>query len=97
MFGLNKIKGARRRAEDTLTKLLEMQFEGESLNGLVKASFTGNKKFTSINISEAVIRVRPREEVELMIVQAVNEALSKVEYAQSNLFGRNSPGLDFRV
>ena len=79
MFGLNKIKEAQKKAEDLKLLLSEMNFEGESLNGMVKAVCSGSKNFYSIKINESVFKIREQADIEQMIVEAINEAITKAE------------------
>ena len=81
MFGLNKIKEAQKKAEEMKSTLAQMQFEGESLNGMAKAICNGSKEVSHISINESIFKIRPKEEVEQMVIEAINEALSKADVA----------------
>lgn len=97
MFGLNKIKEAQRKAEEFKASLSSLIFEGESLNGMVKATCTGAKEFKSINVNESVFKIREQSEVEEMIVEAVNEAMFKADLEAKNKMSDilpNIPGLN---
>lgn len=97
MFGLNKIKEAQKKAEELKNSLNSMEFEGESMNGMVKAHCNGAKQFTNIVINESVYRVRELDEVQDMIKEAVNEAIYKADMAAKDKMSDilpNIPGLN---
>lgn len=98
MFGMNKLKEAQKRAEEIKSELAAMEFEGESMNGMAKATCNGNREFVSIKINESAFKVRPQEDVEKMVVQAVNDALQLAERANTEKLREvipNIPGLQF--
>lgn len=97
MFGLNKIKEAQKKAEELKNSLNSMEFEGESMNGMVKAYCNGSKEFSNIFINESVYRVRELNEVQDMIKEAVNEAIYKADLAAKDKMSDilpNIPGLN---
>ncbi|MFY0645065.1 MAG: YbaB/EbfC family nucleoid-associated protein [Bacteroidia bacterium] len=94
---MNKIKEAQKKAEEFKNSLASMSFEGESLNGMVKAVCNGNKEFSAINVNESIYKIREQAEVEQMIVEAVNEAISKADIearTQMSSILPNIPGLN---
>ena len=98
MFGNNKIKEAKRRAEELKSKLATLDFHGESMNGLVTIKCNGEKKFHSLEINDAIFKVRPREDVQKMILEAISEAQGKADYAiqqEMSSILPNIPGLGF--
>ncbi len=98
MFGLNKIKEAQKKAEELQSTLKSMSFEGESLNGMVKAVCTGAKNFSSIKINESVFKIREQKDIEQMIVEAINEAISKADIAAKHKMSDilpSIPGLNY--
>ncbi len=97
MFGLNKIKEAQKKAEEFKSSLSSKSFEGESLNGMVKAVCSGSKELQSIAINESIYKIREQNEVEEMIVEAVNEALAKADSEAKQQMSEllpNIPGLN---
>lgn len=98
MFGNNKIKEAKQKAEELKSKLAQLDFEGESMNGMVTIKCNGEKKFHSLEINDAIFKVRPREDVQQMILQAIDEAQNKADYAiqqEMSSILPNIPGLSF--
>ena len=73
-----------RKAEEFKASLATMIFEGESLNGMVKATCNGAKEFKDISVNESVFKIREQAEVESMIVEAVNEAMYKADLEAKN-------------
>ncbi len=74
MFGLNKIKEAKEKAEEMKIKLAGMDFNGESANGMVTIKCTGNKRFHSLEINDSIFKIRSREEVQNMVLEAIERA-----------------------
>ncbi len=69
MFGLNKIKEAKQKAEEMKIKLAAMNFKGESLNGYGYHSMHRTEKnFHSLEINDSIFKIRPREDVQQMIL-----------------------------
>ena len=93
MFGLNKIKEAQKKAEEMQSELAQMEFTGESLNGMAKVTVNGQREVQSLHINESAFKVRPQQEVETMIVQAVNEALRHVDQAQKEILSKSLPNI----
>ena len=81
MFGLNKIKEARQKAEEVKNKLSGMNFKGESLNGMVTIECTGDKRFHSLEINDSIFKIRPREDVQKMVIEAIAEASGMADRA----------------
>lgn len=96
MFGLNKIKEARQKAEEVKAKLASMSFKGESLNGMVTIECTGEKQFHSLEINDSIFKIRPREDVQKMILEAISEASGYADAAireEMSAVMPNIPGL----
>jgi DNA-binding YbaB/EbfC family protein len=81
MFGLNKIKEAKQKAEEVKVKLAALNFKGESLNGMVTIQCTGEKSFHSLEINDSVFKIRPREDVQQMVLEAIKEAQGLADFA----------------
>lgn len=74
MLGLGKIKEAKEKAEALKVKLAEMNFEGTSYNEKVRITCTGDKRFHSLEIDDSIFKIRGREEVQQMILEAIERA-----------------------
>lgn len=72
------------------------EFIGESTNGYVKATFTGDKTLQDIAINEAIVDADDVEMLQDMIILAINDGLKKIEKESEQKMGkytRNIPGL----
>lgn len=72
------------------------EFIGESTNGYVKATFTGDKMLQDIAINEAIVDADDVEMLQDMIILAINDGLKKIEKESEQTMGkytRNIPGL----
>ena len=74
MFGLGKITEAKKQAEELRVKLAAMDFEGKSYNEKVRIKCTGDKRFHSLEIDDSIFKIRSREEVQQMILEAIDRA-----------------------
>ena len=74
MFGLGKLKEVKEKAQAMKAKLASMDFEGTSYNEKVKIKCTGDKRFHSLEIDDSIFKIRPREEVQTMILEAIDRA-----------------------
>ena len=98
MFGFNKIKEAQKKAEMLQNELALLEFTGESMNGLAKVRMNGKREVLSVDINDSALKVRSKEDVDAMVMEAINEALRYVETAQRDLLSRSLPdipGLNF--
>ena len=79
MLGLGKLKEAKQKAEELKAKLAGMDFEGKSYNDKVSIMCSGDKRFHSLEIDDSIFKIRTREEVQSMVLEAilVRESLSK--------------------
>ncbi len=79
MLGLGKFKEAREKAEALKVKLADMNFEGKSTNEKVTIICTGDKQFHSLQIDDSIFKIRSREEVQEMILEAIDLAQWKAD------------------
>ena len=87
-----------KQMEETQAALAEQVIETTSGGGAVKISITGKKEIKEIKINPDVVDPDDVEMLEDLILSAVNEALRKVDDAQSSQMskmtgGMNIPGL----
>ena len=74
MLGLGKLKEAKQKAEELKAKLAGMDFEGKSYNDKVSIKCSGDKRFHSLEIDDSIFKIRSREEVQDMILEAIGRA-----------------------
>ena len=72
----------------------ESVFTGSAAGGMVTIEVKGTKEINKVNINPSVVDPEDVEMLEDLILTCVNEALRKVDSAQSQEFGKfNIPGL----
>ena len=74
MFGLEKFTEAKKKAEELKAKLAAMDFEGKSYNDKVSIKCSGDKRFHSLEIDDSIFKIRTREEVQTMVLEAIDRA-----------------------
>ena len=87
---------AKAKAEEMKKRLETVMVTGESYQGEVKVTANGNRKITDILINESILRVREKQEIEQMILTAVNNALEQADQvmaAEMKAIMPNIPGL----
>jgi DNA-binding YbaB/EbfC family protein len=92
MRGMGNMQGMMKEQEALNSK----EFIGESTNGYVKATFTGDKTLQDIAINEAIVDADDVEMLQDMIILAINDGLKKIEKESEQTMGkytRNIPGL----
>ncbi len=96
MLGLGKFKEAREKAEALKSKLAAMDFEGKSYNEKVTIKWTGDKRFHSLEIDDSIFKIRTREEVQQMVLEAIDRAqmaADRVIKEEMSAIMPNIPGL----
>lgn len=85
MFGdlFGKLQEMQSKVEQAKEQLATISVSGESPDGRVKVVATGNRKITDITIEDQ-LRTGDPEELEDMLVMAVNHALEKAENVQES-------------
>ena len=82
MFGGNgmmkKLQEMQQKVEETKSRLNTITVEGKSSNGKISLIMTGNRKVNSISINEELVNLN-KEELEDLIIIAINDALEKAE------------------
>lgn len=97
MLGLGKFKDAREKAEALKGKLAAMDFEGKSYNEKVSIKCSGDKRFHSLEIDDSIFKIRSREEVQEMILEAIdraNMAADRVIKEEMSAIMPNIPGMN---
>ena len=97
-MNINKLmKEAKKMQEDmekSQEELSTREFEGTAGGGAVSVKVSGSKELKEIKIQKDVVNPDDIEMLEDLILTCVNEALRKVDIAQSASFGKyNIPGL----
>lgn len=80
MFGkIKELMEAKAKAEEMKKRLESMIVTGESYNAEVVVTATGGRKITKININQGVLNVRGKQEIEHLVLTAVNNALDQAD------------------
>lgn len=95
MFG--KLQDLKKNAEEVKQRLNEMTVDGEVENGAIKVTSNGNRVIREISIDKSLLEEKGKEELEELLVIAVNKALEEAEaLSKSELRSilPNIPGLN---
>lgn len=80
MFGkIKDLMEAKGKAEEMRKKLETMNVTGESYNAEVVVTATGGRKIIKIDINQGVLNVRGKQEIDHLVLTAVNNALEKAD------------------
>lgn len=89
MFGnmMGKLQEMQQKSEEIKKRLETISVHSEA-EGLVKVVANGNKKITSIEFDESIIKEGDKEQIEDLCILAVNRAIEKAdEVFQSEMQG----------
>ncbi len=84
-----------KQMEKSQAELAASQFTGTSAQDLVSATFTGDKKLVSIDFKAEVVDPEDLETLQDMTVQAINDALAKIDDATQKKLGAFAGKLPF--
>lgn len=99
---MGKVKEVQEKMKAAQENLAQINVEGESGAGLVKAVVNGKKQLVSINIDSSLLHSQDKEMLQDLVVAAINMATEKAdEMAREELRKStdgilpNMPGFDF--
>ncbi len=75
----DKLLQVQQQAEEIKKRLDNITVTGEAESGKIKVTATGNKQITSINIDESFFKEADKEELEELLVVALNKAIAQAE------------------
>ena len=75
----SKLQEAQQKMEERKQKLGDIVVDGEAGNGMVKVSITGNREVKTISIDNQLLAPDKKEELEDLLVTALNRALKNAE------------------
>lgn len=84
-----------KQMEQKQADLAAQEFVGKSVQDLVVATFSGDKKLISIDFKEAVVDPEDTETLADMTAQAINDALSQIDQATKKTMGAFANKLPF--
>lgn len=100
MRGMGNMQGMLKQVKKMQKEMMEAQdalnqqtFVGESTNGYVKATLSGDRKVKDLVVDPAVIDPEDPEMLQDLVMMAVNNALEKVEKAHESSMSKYTKGL----
>ena len=83
MFGdlFGKLQEAQQKMQEGKQKLNDVIIDGEAGNGAVKVSVTGTREIKTITIDNQLMTADRKEELEDLLITALNRALKNAEQA----------------
>ncbi|WP_207515308.1 YbaB/EbfC family nucleoid-associated protein [Longitalea luteola] len=83
MFGdlFSKLQEAQQKMQEGKQKLADVTVDGEAGNGMVKVSVTGTREVKSISVDSQLLSPDKKEELEDLLITALNRALKNAEQA----------------
>jgi DNA-binding protein YbaB len=75
----DKLMAAQQKAEEIKKRLHTISVFGEVEGGAIKVTATANRVITGIEIQEEFYKSADKEEVEELLLTAINKALAKAE------------------
>lgn len=82
-----------RKLEETQEELAKKEYLGQAGGGAVKATVTGAKVVTKLELDQDAVDPEDVETLEDMIVAAVNQALEAADQESQNEIGKFTGGL----
>lgn len=90
---MRQMKKMQKQMAEEQEALNATTFEGTSTQDLVKVSFTGDRKMTGIDIKPEAIDPDDPDMLGDLILQAVNDGLTKVDSTTQQQMGKYTRGL----
>jgi DNA-binding protein YbaB len=75
----DKLFAAQQKAEEVKKRLDTISVYGEVENGAIKITATANKAITGIDINEDFLKSADKEELEELLLTAINKAMASAE------------------
>jgi DNA-binding protein YbaB len=75
----DKLFAAQQKAEEVKKRLDTISVFGEVENGAIKITATANKSITGISIDEELLKNADKEELEELLLTAINKAMTSAE------------------
>ena len=75
----SKLQEAQQKMQEGKQKLANVTIDGEAGDGTVKVTVTGNREVKTISIADALLSAERKEELEDLLITALNRALQNAE------------------
>ncbi|MFD2729702.1 YbaB/EbfC family nucleoid-associated protein [Enterococcus camelliae] len=100
MRGMGNMQGMMKQVQKMQKEMVKAQevlnqreFTGESTNGYVKVTVTGDRKVKQVTIDPQIIDPDDVEMVEDLVAMAVNDVIQKVEKEIESTMGKYTKGI----
>ena len=100
MRGMGNMQGMMKQVQKMQKEMVKAQevlnqreFTGESTNGYVKVTVTGDRKVKQVTIDPQIIDPDDVEMVEDLVAMAVNDVIQKVEKEIESTMGKYTTGI----
>ena len=95
MFGdfMGKIQEAQKQMEETKKQLSNIFVDSEVEGGLVKVKADCNLKIINIDISDQLFQNKDKQEIEDLVILAVNKAIEKAKETQEVEMSKVAQGM----
>ena len=80
----DKLMAAQQKAEEIKKRMDTISVFGEVEGGAIKVTATANKAITAIEISDEFFKQADKEEIEELLLTAVNKALDQAEQVSAH-------------
>ena len=90
---MGKMQEAQQQMEETKKRLDGVFVDVEIENGAIKASASANLKVTNISISDGLLAKKDKEELEDLIIVAVNKVLDEAKQVQEVEMSKVAQGM----
>lgn len=81
---MGKLQEAQQKMQESKQQLSAVLVTGEAGNGLVKVTATGNRQIQNIEIADELLSADNKQELEDLLLSALNRALANAEQAWEN-------------
>jgi len=100
MRGMGNMQGMMKQVQKMQKEMVkaqealnEREFTGESTNGYVKITITGDRKVKQVAIDPAIVDPEDVEMMEDLVAMAMNDAIQKVEKEIEATMGKYTKGI----
>jgi len=90
---MGKLNELKKNVEETKAQLSEIEIEGESGGGLVRVKGNAMRQISQIEIDDALISPERKEELEDLLVVAINRMLDKARIREEDELKKAAGGL----
>jgi len=90
---MGKVKELQEKMKDAQEALAQIEVEGESGAGLIKALVNGKKQVIKIDIDDSLLNSADKDVVQDLIVAAVNKALDEADMQAKEYMKKNTEGM----